>query len=118
MLNGSLDWTDTNLPADQVERINKSKIAYVQKDVVMRTFVIRMNNTKPPFNNINARKAFAHAFNYMGFINDILGGYATRDPIRMPEQSVGHPEGRQGLRLRPRRRPRSMPPRRPPRARR
>ena len=38
----------------------------------MRTFIIRMNNTKPPFDNINARKAFAHAFNYMGFINDIL----------------------------------------------
>ena len=67
----------------------------------MRTFLFRMNNTKPPFNNINARKAFAHAFNYMGFINDILGGYATRDPYPHARQSLGHPEGRQGLRLRP-----------------
>ncbi len=69
LLNGTIDWTDTNLPADQVDQINASKIAHVQKDIVMRTFVIRMNNTKPPFDNINARKAFAHAFNYMGFIN-------------------------------------------------
>ena len=83
--------TDTYLPADQVEQINKSKIAYVQKDVVMRTFIIRMNNTKPPFDNINARKAFAHAFNYMGFIDDILRGYATRDPTRCPNNALGHP---------------------------
>ena len=62
----------------------------------MRTFLIRMNNTKPPFNNINARKAFAHAFNYMGFINDILGGYATRDPYPMPDNLWGIPKDAKG----------------------
>ena len=96
LLNGSLDCTDNNLPADQVAQINASKIAYVQKDVVMRTFVIRMNNTKPPFNNLNARRCFAHAFNYMGFINDILGGYATRDPYPMPEDLWGIPKDAKG----------------------
>lgn len=96
LLNGSLDCTDPNLPADQVEQINASKIAYVQKDVVMRTFVIRMNNSKPPFNNLNARLCFAHAFNYMGFINDILGGYATRDPYPMPENLWGIPKDAKG----------------------
>ena len=77
-------------------QINASKIAYVQKDIVMRTFIIRMNNTKPPFDNLNARKAFAHAFNYMGFINDILGGYATRDPYPMPENLWGIPKDAKG----------------------
>ena len=96
LLNGTIDWTDTNLPADQVDQINKSKIAYVQKDVVMRTFVIRMNNTKPPFDNVTARRAFAHAFNYMGFINDILGGYATRDPYPQPETLWGIPKDVKG----------------------
>jgi peptide/nickel transport system substrate-binding protein len=96
LLNGSLDCTDTNLPADQVAQINDSKIAYVQKDVVMRTFVIRMNNTKPPFDNLNARLCFAHAFNYMGFITDILGGYATRDPYPMPEDLWGIPKDAKG----------------------
>ena len=51
-----------------------------------------MNNAKPPFNNLNARKAFAHAFNYMGFINDILGGYATRDGLPMPDTLWGCPK--------------------------
>jgi peptide/nickel transport system substrate-binding protein len=96
LLNGTIDWTDTNLPADQVDQINASKIAYVQKDVVMRTFVMRMNNTKPPFDNINARKAFAHAFNYMGFIKEILGGYATRDPYPQPETLWGIPKDAKG----------------------
>ncbi len=81
LLNGSVDCTDGNMPADQVDQIKASKIAVVEKDIVMKTFVVRMNNTKPPFDNLNARRCFAHAFNYMGFINDILGGYATRDPI-------------------------------------
>ena len=62
----------------------------------MRTFLIRMNNTKPPFDNVNARKAFAHAFNYMGFINDILGGYATRDPYPQPETLWGIPKDAKG----------------------
>lgn len=92
LLNGTLDCTDTNLPADQVDRINESKIAYVQKDIVMRTFVIRMNNMKPPFDNVNARRAFAHAFHYDGFIKDILGGYATRDPYPMPDTLWGIPK--------------------------
>ena len=70
-----------------------------------------MNNTKPPFDNVNVRKAFAHAFNYKGFIPDILRGYATRNPGPHARQPLGHPEGRQGLRLRPRRRPRSSWPR-------
>jgi peptide/nickel transport system substrate-binding protein len=96
LLDGTLDCTDTNLPADQVERIDASKIAYVQKDVVMRTFVIRMNNTRPPFDNLNARLCFAHAFNYMGFITDILGGYATRDPYPMPDTLWGCPKDVKG----------------------
>jgi peptide/nickel transport system substrate-binding protein len=96
LLNGSMDWTDTNLPPDQVEKINASKIAHVDRNTVMRTFIIRMNNTKPPFNNLNARLAFAHCFDYMGFINDILGGYATRDPLPMPDTLWGSPKDVKG----------------------
>ncbi len=96
LLNGSLDWTDTNLPADQVDKINASKIAHVEQNTVMRTFVIRMNNTRPPFDNLNARRAFAHAFNYMGFITDVLDGYAVRDPMPMPNTLWGCPKDAKG----------------------
>ncbi|MBV8406593.1 MAG: ABC transporter substrate-binding protein [Alphaproteobacteria bacterium] len=96
LLNGSLDCTDNALPADQVDPINASKIAQVVKDTIMRTYIIRMNNTKPPFNNLNARLCFAHAFNYSGFINEVLNGYATRDPYPMPDNLWGIPTDAKG----------------------
>src|SRR5258708_11823136 len=58
----------------------------------MRVLVIRMNNTKPPFDNIDARKAFAHAFNYDGFIQEIVKGNAVRDPVPIPNTIWGYPK--------------------------
>lgn len=95
LLNGSIDMTDSYLPTDQVEQISSSKLARVAKNTSMRTFVIRMNNGKPPFDNINARKCFAHAFNYKGFIEDILKGYADRDGTPMPNTLWGFPKDAQ-----------------------
>lgn len=96
LLKGTIDWTDSYLPTDQVEQVNASKVAHVEKHVSMRTFIIRMNNTKPPLNNLNARKGFAHAFNYPGFINVILKGYAQRDPTPMPNTLWGFPKDAKG----------------------
>ena len=92
LLNGTLDMTDSFLPVDQVERIEKSSNAHVAKNVTMRLLVIRMNNTKPPFDNIDARKAFAHAFNYTGFIDEIVKGNAVRDPVPIPNNIWGFPK--------------------------
>jgi peptide/nickel transport system substrate-binding protein len=92
LLNGSLDMTDSNLPVDQLERIDKSSNAHVVKNQTMRILVIRMNNTKPPFDNINARKCFAHAFNYGGFIDEIVKKNARRDPTPLPDNIWGYPK--------------------------
>jgi peptide/nickel transport system substrate-binding protein len=92
LLNGSLDMTDNYLPTDQVERIEKSKVAHVEKNTSMRVFMLRMNNRKPPLDNINARKCLAHAFNYDGFIKEILKGYAVRNPTPMPNNLWGAPK--------------------------
>ncbi len=92
LLQGSVDMTDSYLPTDQVERIAKSKGVHVEKNTSMRVFILRMNNKKPPFDNINARKCFAHAFNYDGFIKEILKGYAERNPAPMPNNLWGYPK--------------------------
>ncbi len=92
LMNGSIDMTDGYLPTDQLDQIKASHTARVEQDTSMRVFLIRMNNSKPPFNNINARKCFAHAFNYKGFIQDILGGYAQRDGTPMPNTLWGYPK--------------------------
>src|SRR5207253_10437413 len=52
LLNGSLDFTDTYLPVDQIENIEKSSNAHILRNQQMRIFLIRMNNKKPPFDNI------------------------------------------------------------------
>src|SRR5882724_9431460 len=96
LLNGSLDFTDTYLPVDQVESIEKSGVAKIMRNQQMRIFIIRMNNKKPPFDNINARKAFAHAFNYKGFIDEILKGNAQRDPTPLPNTIWGFPKDVKG----------------------
>ncbi len=96
LLNGSLDMTAGYLPVDQLERIGKSPNAHVAKNPTMRLLVIRMNNTKPPFDNINARKAFAYAFNYKGFIDEIVKGNATRNPAPLPNNIWGYPKDEKG----------------------
>jgi peptide/nickel transport system substrate-binding protein len=68
----------------------------VEQNIVMRTFLLRMQNQRPPFDNINVRKAFAHAFNYEGFIKDILAGYAQRDPTPLPNTLWGFPKDAKG----------------------
>ena len=92
LLQGSVDLTDSYLPTDQVERIQKSKGVHIEKNTSMRVFILRMNNKKPPFDNVNARKCFAHAFNYDGFIKEILKGYAERNPAPMPNNLWGYPK--------------------------
>ena len=107
LLNGSIDMTDSYLPTDQVEQIQASKTARVEKATSMRVFVIRMNNSKPPFDNLNARKCVCPRLQlHAGSSTDILKGYADRDGTPMPNTLWGYPEGRGGLRVRPRQGPR------------
>lgn len=96
LMQGSIDWTDSYLPVDDVGQVAASKVAHVAQDQDMRVFLIRMNNARPPFNNVNMRKGFAHAFDYDGFIKDILKGYAERDPTPMPNTLWGFPKGEKG----------------------
>jgi peptide/nickel transport system substrate-binding protein len=96
LLQGSVDMTDSYLPTDQVERIQKAKGVHIEKNTSMRVFILRMNNKKPPFDNLNARKCFAHAFNYDGFIKEILKGYAERNPAPMPNNLWGYPQDVKG----------------------
>ncbi|WP_187830104.1 ABC transporter substrate-binding protein [Siccirubricoccus phaeus] len=91
LLRGEIDATDSYLPTDQVERIERSQTARVARDQSMRIFLIRMNNRKPPFDNLDARLCFAHAFNYDGFNQIILKGMVTRIGGPLPNNLWGNP---------------------------
>ncbi|MEM7026275.1 MAG: ABC transporter substrate-binding protein, partial [Pseudomonadota bacterium] len=92
LMKGDIDATDSYLPTDQVERIDKEDGVHVARDESMRIFLIRMNNQKPPFDNVNVRKCFSHAFNYEGFIGTILKNFAERNPAPIPKNLWGYPQ--------------------------
>lgn len=95
LLRGEIDATDSYLPTDQVERVDRNNRTRVAKDESMRVFTLRMNNRKPPFDNRDARLCFAHAFNYGGFNDVILKGLVIRNGGPNPNNLWGNPEGLQ-----------------------
>ncbi|WP_321343215.1 ABC transporter substrate-binding protein [Breoghania sp.] len=91
LLHGDIDLTDSYLPTDQVERVEKADGVHVEKNQSMRIMLIRMNNTKPPFDNKNFRKCLSHAFNYDGFITVMLKNLAIRNAGPIPNNLWGAP---------------------------
>lgn len=92
LIRGDIDATDSYLPTDQVERIERADGVFVAQDESMRVMIIRMNNEKPPFDNVNFRKCVSHAFNYEGFISGILKDYAVRNAGPIPQNLWGAPD--------------------------
>jgi peptide/nickel transport system substrate-binding protein len=91
LLRGEIDATDSYLPTDQVERVDRNARTRVARDESMRVFIIRMNNRKPPFDNRDARLCFAHAFNYQGFNDVVLRGLVVRNGGPNPNNLWGNP---------------------------
>lgn len=96
LLRGDIDGTDGYLPTDQVERVENADGVHVQKDESMRIMIIRMNNTRPPFDNLNFRKCVSYAFQYEGFINVVLKGLVARNPGPLPGNLWGAPKDVKG----------------------
>lgn len=92
LLRGEIDSTDSYLPTDQVERVDRNPRTRVAKDESMRVFILRMNNAKPPFDNRDARLCFAYAFNYQGFNEVILKGLVVRNAGPNPNNLWGNPD--------------------------
>ncbi len=91
LMRGEIDSTDSYLPTDQVERVDRNPRTRVARDESMRVFILRMNNRKPPFDNRDARLCFAHAFNYQGFNEVILKGLVIRNAGPNPNNLWGNP---------------------------
>ena len=92
LLRGDIQATDGYLPTDQVQRVEEAEGVSVAQDESMRIMVIRMNNSRPPFDNLNFRKCVSHAFQYEGFIDVVLGGLVARNPGPLPQNLWGVPE--------------------------
>jgi peptide/nickel transport system substrate-binding protein len=92
LMKGDIHTADTNLPPDQLEKLEKNPRLKVSAHESMSPFYIRMHNQREPFTDAHVRKALSHAFNYDSFINDVLKGRAIRNPGPLPRSLWGYPK--------------------------
>ena len=89
---GTIHMTHTLLPPEQFERMQATKGVKVTKDQTLRTFVIRIHNQRSPLNDVNVRKAVAHAFDYDGFNKEVMKGNVFRNSVPIPLNMWGNPK--------------------------
>ena len=91
---------DRQQPAGRPGRAHPkgAQCSYRQEPDTMRLFLIRMNNTKPPFDNINARKEVLRPRLQLPRLHQ-RDRQGLRDPQygAVAEQYLGLPEGRKRL---------------------
>ncbi len=96
LMKGEIDATDSRIPADHAKRLEKAPGVKLRRDKTMRLFMITMHNQRPPLNNIHVRKALSYAFNYKGFISDVMKDEVVRNPAPIPNNLWGYPKGLKG----------------------
>ena len=99
---GEFNTTDGYLPQDQIKRLRTVDSVQILEAESLRTMYFIIHNARPPLNDVNLRKALCYAFDYDGFINNILSGSVVAQCRHHPGQSVGRAEGPEGLQLRSR----------------
>ncbi len=93
---GEFDTTDGYLPIDQIKRLRRSgRVNIIEQDSI-RTFYFIINHAKPPLDDVNLRRAICYAFDYDGFINNILAGSVARNAGIIPNPMWGAPRDLKG----------------------
>jgi ABC-type oligopeptide transport system substrate-binding subunit len=88
----AFDWNI--LPADL--SIAKNMSGFVSSSL-LQTDLLFFNNTKPPFNNVAVRQAFAYATNKQLLATAIFKGSAIAAPTIIPPGMPGYQAGYQGI---------------------
>lgn len=96
LMKGDFQGSDGYMPQDQIIRLRNSDNVVVEEQESMRIFYSIIHNARPPMNDVNFRKALSYAFDYDGFINDILSGSVARNPGPLPNNIWGAPAGLEG----------------------
>ncbi|GAB4171385.1 MAG: ABC transporter substrate-binding protein [Thalassobaculales bacterium] len=96
LIKGDYHGLDGYLTPDQIDRLKKEPSVQILEQESMRVFYYALNNARPPLNDINFRKALNHAFDYDGFINDVMKGLVARNPTIIPNNMWGAPKDVKG----------------------
>lgn len=89
---GEIDATHSYVPPDQFQRFHDAANVTLSIEPTLRTYLIRMHNQRPPFDNLDYRKAISCAFPYELFIDKVLLGNADRNGGPIPKQLWGNPD--------------------------
>ena len=98
MLRGDFHGTGGYLPQDQVKRLRESDETVVLEEESMRIFLFQINNQRAPMSDPHVRRAINYAFDYDGFITNILSGSVERNPVPIPNTMWGVPSDVEGYR--------------------
>lgn len=93
---GEIDLTHSYVPPDQFKRFREAPNVTLSIEPTLRTYLIRMHNQRPPFDNLDYRKALSYAFPYDIFIDKVLLGNANRNPGPIPKDLWGAPRDLEG----------------------
>ena len=96
MIRGDYHGLDGYLTPDQVDRLRASPNVQILEQESMRVFTLAIHNGRSPMNDVNFRKALSYAFDYDGFINDVLKGTVARNPTIIPNNMWGAPKDAKG----------------------
>jgi len=90
MKQGQADISDQWLSLEAYDDLDSQDGITVSAEATFNPFYIFMHNKRPPFDDINVRKAFSYAFDYETAINDVLAGDSERLKGALPSAMRGH----------------------------
>jgi peptide/nickel transport system substrate-binding protein len=89
LLKGEFDVLGGRMEPDQLEKMEKDPNITVHKDLAARIFNIRLNNQRPPLNDVHVRRAISYCFDYDGCIKDIMKNEVERNAGPIPNNMWG-----------------------------
>lgn len=99
LMKGDYQGADGYMLYEQIERLRQSPALQVLEQESMRVFVLGLNVARPPLNDVHFRRALAYAFDYDGFIKNIMKDSVSRNPGPNPITLWGTPPGLEGYRF-------------------
>ena len=84
------------LPYDQIQRLRQSDQVQIIEQESMRIFLLALNCSKPPMTDVHFRRALAYAFDYDGFIKNVMKDSVPRNPGPIPNTMWGAPRDLKG----------------------
>jgi len=89
MREGEGDMTDNYMGAEAYDEMASMSNVRVPEEAQLQLFHFPINTQIEPTDDLNVRKAIAHAFDYQSAVNDIIGGgEVAAGPV--PRQMAGH----------------------------